>query len=282
MSRRDCRKHTASLRGNFIEDKVAYKDKEKAKECGRRFYQRHRAEIAAYDRERNKNLAPEQKERKRERDRAYYAANRERILEKKKEYTATHREQRKNYLATHAEQRKQAHREWARSHRAYLNARMREWRKRNRDSVKESNRKFRQNHPDAVQEHHKRYYREHRQEVLQRSKEYAKQHRAQIAEYERKYCKSHPERNATKYIERRAREKATIDDLTTRDIKTIKSFGCFFCGSKTHLTIAHDIPVAKKGNTTRANTFCLCSTCNAMMKTYTLSEMLEQQLLPLD
>lgn len=44
------------------------------------------------------------------------------------------------------------------------------------------------------------------------------------------------------------------------------------------LTIAHDIPVSKGGNTTRANVFCLCQSHNSRMYQNTLAQELKQLL----
>lgn len=77
----------------------------------------------------------------------------------------------------------------------------------------------------------------------------------------------------------RARKARTVDDLTPAQGEEILQAGCFFegngeCGDP--LVLAHNVPLSKGGNTTKANIFCLCKRHNSQMGTKSLSEMLSQ------
>jgi len=73
----------------------------------------------------------------------------------------------------------------------------------------------------------------------------------------------------------RARRKDTFCNLSANQALELLT-GCFFCGSKEDLALAHDIPVSKGGDTTKGNCFCLCRKCNSHMGDKDLSEMLAQ------
>ncbi len=134
----------------------------------------------------------------------------------------------------------------------------------------------------------RRYHQEHHERVLERMNEYYAEHREEIQkqqsssikrkERHNRWIRENPQK-AGNHL-RREREKDILYDLTRDDIERIKAAGCFICGSHADLTIAHDKPVAKGGNTTRGNVFCLCRACNARMGTKTLAQKIKQLLFP--
>lgn len=157
---------------------------------------------------------------------------------------------------------------------------------------------------------HKREYVSHprrKRTVAERrlSKRHQREYRRQwsianhdrVLDYYRKYRETHPERREIERVRarerqqteesyrqnrilisqrRRARKRATICTLGQDDVKTLEQFPCMFCGATENLTIAHDIPISRGGNTTRGNVFVLCMSCNCRMGTKSLAEIVEQ------
>lgn len=142
------------------------------------------------------------------------------------------------------------------------------------------------------------YYLAHREQIMARSKAYYLAHREHCRERNRQWQNDNPERmkemrkaSALRHIDttrrvhrlaqqrRNARKAKIIDNLTKEQMQEIISRGCFFSNlgnCEGPLSIAHDIPIGKNGNTTFANLFCLCRRHNGMMRTKTLAEMVDQ------
>jgi 5-methylcytosine-specific restriction endonuclease McrA len=152
---------------------------------------------------------------------------------------------------------------------------------------REKDRKYQSEHLDKHREASKRYYETHRKLCIQRNLAWQSRHHDKVLETDRRYKTNHPEEIRKRYIkyrrdhpelnakyctQRRSRFNSVICDLTREEILEMKSKGCLACDTKTTLTIAHNVPISKGGNTTRNNCFCLCKSCNSRMGTKTLEE----------
>ncbi len=154
------------------------------------------------------------------------------------------------------------------------------WYQKNKDITKERAAQWHSENKDKAAQSVTKWRAEHPEEHKQQNAKYRDNHAEQRRQYNSLYAKEHPEQHAVSEQRRRARKAKAIDDLTTEQAAEILAAGCLFCGTHDDLTIAHDIPIAKKGNTTRANTFCLCMTCNRKMYTKTLAQTIKQKFLP--
>ena len=154
--------------------------------------------------------------------------------------------------------------------------------------------------PEELRQYRHAYYEQNKERISKQSKEWHKKHRQRskylmaqwrennrdrICVYRREryqqFKLEHPEeykeRMKRSKMLRRAREFNALDTLTPDDIKRILSMGCYFCGTHEDLTIAHNVPLARGGNTTKGYTFCLCRSCNSRMWIRTLAEVLVQK-----
>jgi hypothetical protein len=168
-------------------------------------------------------------------------------IEKRREYS-------RKYRAEHRDKNLVAVHKWQATHRETKRAVARRWRANNpekaREIIRKSYLKFRDAHPERAKEKRRKH------DINWRA--------------------THPEQISLNNSRRRAYKAETYTDLTSTQIKEIKRSGCLFCGTYDDLTIAHDTPISKKGNTTRGNCFCLCRSCNSAMTTKSLAQKLKQ------
>lgn len=141
-------------------------------------------------------------------------------------------------------------------------------------------RKWRLEHPDLAMAITRAWQAKNKDKVLAAVRRWRANHPDKVSEYNKKYASENRDKTRARKLLRRARKSDTISNLTRDQEKEILASGCFICGTHDNLSIAHDIPVSKGGNTTRANTFCLCRKHNSKMYTKTLNDILEQQSLP--
>lgn len=98
-------------------------------------------------------------------------------------------------------------------------------------------------------------------------------------EAERRWKLANPDKRRLYQARRKARKADTMVNLRVDEVNTIIRGGCFFshlgdCNGP--LTLAHDVPISKGGNTTEANIFCLCRRHNSQMQRKTLAEIFGQ------
>lgn len=148
----------------------------------------------------------------------------------------------------------------------------------NPDRTKVINDRWRKKNPDKKREYWNRWCKKNPEkhkasEIAKRTKRKAKR-----AEETRRWIKAHPEKKLEYDHRRRSKKATTLSTLTARQAREILATGCFFSDNTCSgpLTIAHDIPVSKGGNTTRGNTFCLCKSHNSRMHTHTLADQIRQ------
>lgn len=120
--------------------------------------------------------------------------------------------------------------------------------------------------------------------ALEKYHEWHLSHPEKMGEYERKWRLAHRENKRAAQARRKARKANTVSNLTPQQISAILVRGCLFASlddCEGPLTLAHDVPVSKGGNTTEANVFCLCGQHNSQMGTRALAELLSQLALQL-
>ena len=107
-------------------------------------------------------------------------------------------------------------------------------------------------------------------------REWDKTHPKRAHERQKRWRRNHPEKYLAQKRRRRIRVACAVSNLTDIQRQNILRIGCFLCGSKEKLEVAHDIAVANGGNATHSNLFCLCSICNSKMQSKSLSQIVAQ------
>lgn len=173
---------------------------------------------------------------------------------RKSEYNAQYRKR-------HKAERQRYDREYYEAHKNEQAVRARRWFENNRDKASENNKKCYLKHKEERAQYHRQRYRSQRDKISERNRIWAQRH---------------PEAVGVKNAARRSRINSAQCTLTKQQAAEILKSGCLFCHSKDNLTLAHDIPVSRKGSTARGNVFCLCKHCNDEMGTKTLGDILKQ------
>ena len=168
------------------------------------------------------------------------------------------------------------------------------WRSQNLERARENDRKKRLENPEGIRETKRRYRSTHQESIREYRRKQRRanpeKHRAEVHEwkdahmdwyrkYQQQWRREHPEGGRAASARRRARKANAIDSLTLQEATVILGRGCFFShlgDCEGALNLAHDVAVARAGNTTEANIFCLCRRHNLLMGTRTLAEMFSQ------
>ena len=204
-----------------------------------------------------------------------------------KQYHAEHCEERSAYLKQWRRDNPGYDKQYRIDHREERLAYKRQYRIDHRDEEIAYRKQYYLDHRDEILEHHRQYYAAHREKRSVYNRQYHRNHSKEIAARRKLFCEAHPERArhyrethrgeiAAKWRRRRALRAETVDTLTSDQSAVILAQGCWFCDATEDLTLAHNIPVSKQGNTTAGNVFCLCRRCNSSMATKSLSETIEQ------
>lgn len=204
--------------------------------------------------------------KQKERSRRWYLANREKTIERAKLWRAANPEKTIKII-----------RKYRAAVRAEIRAGKQQWLKANAEQIRAEKEKKRESGRVKRKVSRLRFTDKNRDRLYEEHRLWAAKHRTEILAYDRKRRAANPNEARANAARRRARKKATVSTLTKADIKAIFAKGCFICGTMNRLSLAHDLPVSKGGNTTRGNTFCLCVSCNSKMRTKTLAELLIQK-----
>lgn len=202
-------------------------------------------------------MTDEKRTKRREYLRKWYQENKVKILAKQKEWIKNNKDKRsatqKRYADTHKEQIKE---------------RLKRWEKQNPDKVIKKKNTYKQKNPDKVREWRTSW---------------AKNNRDKENARHRRWSKHNPDKVREVLHIRRARKANTLVTLTRQQEREILATGCFFADDDCSgpLSIAHDMPISKGGQTTRGNLFCLCRRHNARMQAKTLAETIKQTSLPI-
>lgn len=207
-----------------------------------------------------------QKTQKQKQARAWYLANRDRLLADARARRATNREQCRQYARAYraANRDKQAEHERA-------------WYAKNREYKAEQNRIYRAKNKERIAAEKRAYYIANLERDRERRQKYNRARYAADPEREANRKRAYREANPQKVREmgianvhrRRARESAVENTFTASDWQTLvaRSKHCHWCKkpfSKTRRpTHDHVIPISKGGANTIENSVCACKTCNS-------------------
>lgn len=166
-------------------------------------------------------------------------------------------------------------RKWRLAHPEYY----KEYWKKHRAERARYDRQYKEKHPDAVANRKREWRRANPEKVTAHKHRSHQAHRESNNEKTRQWRQQNPGRVSLLNHRRRDRESNTVTALRADDITAMLKSGCFFADDSCSgpLTVAHDVPIAKGGHTTRGNTFVLCRHHNSEMHTKSLSEMLVQK-----
>jgi hypothetical protein len=125
----------------------------------------------------------------------------------------------------------------------------------------------------------KEYYQQHRERKSETRQLWSSTNKERLQEIRRNWKQNNKDKVKTSKLLRKAKEKGILFKLTAAQTEEVLSRGCFFADNTCSgpLTVAHDTPVSKGGNTTRGNTFCLCLSHNSRMQTKQLKDLLKQK-----
>ena len=178
-------------------------------------------------------------EQRRERDRKYYAKNRERILATKKIYRDTHEKTKKS------------------SQRYYWN---------NHEECLEKQREYRTKNRDRECERKREYRRINKEKVQLYNKQYREAHKQWFVEYMSKWHKENRDKAIVRIERRLSNIRSLQCTLTVEQWIKIKAYfdnRCAYCGTQDRLTQDHFVPASKSGEYTHNNIIPACRWCNA-------------------
>jgi len=125
---------------------------------------------------------------------------------------------------------------------------------------------------------YKRYYEANREKRLAYHAEWSRKNKksraARMVEYRKRnpnvrkdWAKANPEKQAALYAIRRSRKKGlSIWLVKTKEIVTLYSQSCLYCGSTADIQIDHVIPLSRGGNHSIGNLAPACKKCNLSKK----------------
>ena len=135
--------------------------------------------------------------------------------------------------------------------------------------------RYRETHPEKVKSYNEQYKAAHKDELSEAFRIYYLTHHNEMLERAKIRRTEHPEDKRKSSRKRKSMRRQAICELSVKEIHELLK-ECLFCKSKDNLTLAHNIPVSRGGNTTKENTFCLCVSCNSRMNTNTIEELIDK------
>jgi 5-methylcytosine-specific restriction endonuclease McrA len=181
------------------------------------------------------------KERVKENQRKYVAANREKVREKDRKYKHTHRE--------------------------LVNERSKIYKQTHPEKVK----KYKDEHREQDNLRARKRYAKNIEKERQRSREKYIRNKAQKQEYQKKYFAERPGLRQERKRTRRAREKQAEGNITKKEWNELVdrfNHTCLRCGrTNIKLTLDHVIPLTCGGSHTIDNAQPLCGSCNSIKHT---------------
>ncbi len=212
--------------------------------------------------------AEARKAAKREYNRRYYAAHRDQLTARQRQYGATHREEQARYCRDHREQRAETNRRFRAKNPAYQKA----WSEANREKVRGYSARYRganlTKERTRVRATARRWRKADPKRWLASAQRYRDANREKVRESSRRHYAGHREEACENNHRRRAREVgAPGSGWTARDVKAqykAQRGRCLYCkgqlGKGYHRD--HIMPLAKGGAHCRSNLALACRTCN--------------------
>lgn len=229
----------------------------------------------------SRRLSDEDKKEKVRKLSAEYRKNHpDKRRETKKKYYESHKDKWKEYSKNYKEKDPERYKKQRKERNRKNKEKAKAYREENKERSRKRYKEYSSKNKEKIRTRKKAYSESNKEKIRQRNHEYYIENKDRINKRNKEYKSKHPEQKRKNMALRRSVKKNVYANLTAEDVKTILSSGCFFCGSFSDLTIAHDIPISKGGATTRGNLFCLCRSCNSKMHTRTLPDVMVQLELP--
>lgn len=148
----------------------------------------------------------EKKERRRESVRRSYHKNKEKILERQKEYRENNKEKVKEYLEKNKEKIKEQRREYYEKNKEKI----REYRENNREKIREQRKEYNEKNKEKTKEKRKERYEENKKNIKEQQREYREKNKENIKERQREYRENNKEKLREKKKERYEENKEKI------------------------------------------------------------------------
>jgi 5-methylcytosine-specific restriction endonuclease McrA len=189
-------------------------------------------------------------------NKAYCAANTDKVRARKQRYRIAHVAERRAYdaayVATHREERIAYLREYHRANRVKLLADAAAYREAHRDELRVKQRQRYHAAPEGYRETTRRWYAAHRERARQYGKDWRGKNRRLQGEYQRR-------RRARKH----AAQVVPFSHEAWEAILDYFGHACAYCGvTGIALTQDHVVPLARGGTHTAANVVPACNQCN--------------------
>lgn len=190
--------------------------------------------------------------------RAYYLANKARILERNKAY----------YYANHEEQKAKGRERAAKRPPEAQREATRRWRDKNPGN------EWRKRNPERDRENARRYQRTSKAKAYKR--QWLEANRDLMREYQRDWQKRNPEKVAAwRQSTRAKRKQAEVRDVTSDDWRRLVARyrgECAYCGQVCQPTIDHVVPLSRGGRHSIGNIVPACWSCNFSKNARTIVE----------
>lgn len=185
-------------------------------------------------------------------ERAYYEANKTKVLERRRAYYEANKEQQRAYSEANKEQ---------------IAERMRAWREANNAKIAEYKRIYRQANKTRIAKQKRAYNEANRERMNEQSLAWYRANKEQAAEQHRTWRKANPNRDRVRNQRRRIRKLQAEGTHTTEDIQRqyqAQKGRCYWCSAKVGDTyhVDHVIPLSRGGSNWPENLVIACPTCN--------------------
>jgi 5-methylcytosine-specific restriction endonuclease McrA len=216
-------------------------------------------------------MTPEQRDKKRAADRAYYQANKEKIKAKVAAWAKANPERKaaadKAWREENGERKALTDRQWRLSNPERKRASNAEWAAANPLKVKFSNQKYRQENREEINAHCRDRYQENISEERRRSRVYRETFPEKRAATCRAWQAANPEKVLAGTHRRIARKHNAASPfvVVTNEIQAERKAltnGCAFCGAQEKLELEHVVALNDGGLHVPSNLIGSCKKCN--------------------
>ena len=162
------------------------------------------AEKFAEKRERERKYAEANKEKIAERQRKYRKANKEKLAEKREANREKIAEKNRKYYEANKEEIAEWGRKYYEANKEKIAERVRKYAEANKENIAKKNRKYAEANKEKVAEWQRKYYEANKEEIAERGRKYYEANKEKFAEYQRKYREANPEIHAWRWAVSRA------------------------------------------------------------------------------